>query len=83
MSDQNLPLRSGTDEMRMLALFDLDIEELEQRLEMASLFIDTSPRVIVCTDLCRTQCGANCSSNCSANCGCHGVNCGFNCGVNG
>jgi hypothetical protein len=81
----------GVEEITSLNLNDLDVQELERRLELA-LSSAMGCIVNIClidVDICVTHCcgadgcGANCGSNCTANCGMAcGANCPALCNVN-
>ena len=64
-------------EIEVLNADDLDIEELEHRLEMAYTWADLAKWCII--DICWINiCFGNCGENCVANCG---ENCAANCGT--
>ncbi|HLZ60988.1 MAG TPA: hypothetical protein VKR06_28900 [Ktedonosporobacter sp.] len=54
-------MEPGIHEIQMLASFDLDIEELEQRLELATTL---HVACYVNGANCDTNCNGNCASNC-------------------
>lgn len=65
----------GADEMESLNLDDMDVEELERRVEMSTMMLAPC-YVNACGADCGTNCVGNCPSNCVGNCG---ANCGGNC----
>ena len=73
---QKPSLLAGTEEMKMLAHLDLDIEELEQRLELAPLIFDSCGVNCSSNGCSSNGCNGNCASNCIANCS---ANCGADC----
>ena len=70
---QKSPLLASAEEIKMLAHLDLDIEELEQRLELAAIVFDccgVNCGTNYCSsNYCNSNCGCNCPGNCIANCG--------------
>ena len=77
LSDQELFTGSGIHEVQMLANFDLDVEELEQRLELATaLHVDCYENG--CGGNCTSACGGNCSTACGSN-GCFTDGCASHC----
>jgi hypothetical protein len=74
------------EEIESLNSENLDVQELERRLELASMWTDlTTPDCYI--DTCGADCGSNCVGNCGSNCvgncpsNCVG-NCTTNCAVN-
>lgn len=69
------------DEIESLNVDDLDIEELERRIELASA-MPMLPDGWICGADCGSACGANCGSNCVGLCSalCAANVCGSNSG---
>ena len=72
-----MDLTKHLEEILSLNADDLDVEELERRLEMAPILLDG------CTGYCGTHsCNCNCSTNCCGNCSANcQANCSSNCGT--
>lgn len=69
-------------EIESFNLEDLDIQELELRLETAGVaHLDGWGCVADCGGLCAANCGSNCIGNCTTLCGALG--CWMNCSHNG
>lgn len=80
------------EEIEVLNFDDLDVEELERRLDMAIVGGATVDAWICGIDACgcnsntcSTQCAANCATACGANCSglCGADGCGSDCGTLG